>query len=275
MEFCVIDDKSREYFEPFIARRYEIELTDKNTIALGIYDDRGVLGAAILRKNHAVMEILSLEYINDLEAGECEKELIEIIKKQDWDVYRIEYIVGAEKTFFDDYDFAMLDIGFIPSEGNVKKYHATLKEIAQYQGETLKLFEKKKDVSEFKIGKNLTNHDIDSYNNIYPCNRYRRAADNEELSCFMFKDGEVAAGILARDLGDGTLEFQWMDARELAIQEVMKLIVFTTVNALKKYSPSCEVIICPFTSEVEGLVTRFGFKESPEHVETRIYSYYL
>ena len=91
----------------------------------------------------------------------------------------------------------------------------------------------------------------------------------------MFKGEEVVAGIMARDLGDGTLEFQWMDAKGLAIQEVMKLVVFTTVNALKKYPPSTEVIICPFTSEVEGLVTRFGFDESPEHVETRIYSYYL
>ena len=275
MEFCLIDDKCREFFEPFIAGRYERELNDRNNIALGIYDDRGALGAAILRKNHAVMEILTLDYTADLEAGECEKELAQLVERQDWGVYRIEYILGADKDFLDDYDFTMMDIGFIPSEGNVKKYHATLKDIALAQGDTLKLFEKKKDVSEFKIGKNLTKHDVDSYNNIYPYNRYHKAADNEELSCFMFKGEEVVAGIMARDLGDGTLEFQWMDAKGLAIQEVMKLVVFTTVNALKKYPPSTEVIICPFTSEVEGLVTRFGFDESPEHVETRIYSYYL
>lgn len=275
MKFCLIDPKNRKYFDDFIPGRYERELGDKSYLALGMFDERGPLGAVITRKNHAVMEIISLNYVEGLEDGECEAAFAEFAKDQDWDVYRLEYIVGAEKSFFDNYDFVMMEAGFVPAKGNVKKYHATLKHIAKAQEDTIKFFGKTKDVSEFKIGKELTKHDIDAYNHKYSCNKYYRDEDNEELSCFMFKEGEVVAGVSARDLGDGTLEFQWMNAKGIAIQEVMKLIVYTTVNAMRKCPASSDVIVCPFTREVEGLVTRFGFEEYPGNVETRIYSYYF
>ena len=275
MDFCLIDAENQKYFNAFIPGRMALEIKDRNCLTLGMFDERGPLGAVVFRKRNAVMEIFSLDYLNSLEPGECEKALVEFADKQNWDVYRLEYIVGGSREFFDDYDFVMLDAGFVPSRGNVKKFHATLGTAAKSQKEILSLFGKTKDVSEFKIGKSLTKHDIDSYNNLYPYNRYLRDENNEELSCFMFKKGEVVAGIIARDEGNGRLEFEWMDARGLAIQEVMKLIVFTTVNAIKKYPPETEVIICPFDREVEGLVGRFGFEESPGHIETRIYSYYL
>ncbi len=275
MKFCMIDPGNRKYFDRFIPERYDRERTDKNCLTLGMFDERGPLGAVIFRKNHAVMEVLSLYYVEGLEEGECERAIAEFADLQDWDVYRLEYIFGGSREFLEEYDFVMMEAGFVPSEGNVKKFHATLETIANAQGETIRLFDRIKDVSEIKIGKSLTNHDIDSYNNLYPYNRYYRDAENEELSTFMFKNGEVVAGILARDMGDGTLEFQWMDARCLTIQEVMKLIVYTTLNAIKKYPASSDVIICPFTREVEGLISRFGFKEYPGDIATRIYTYYL
>lgn len=275
MKFCMIDSDNRSAFDVFLMARYEQEFGNKDSLCLGMFDDRGPLGAVILRMNHAVIEIISLDYVEGLEDGECESAIAEFVKAQDWDVYRIEYIVGGKKSFFDDYDYVMMEVGFMPGRGNVRKYHATLKKIAMAQVDTFKLFGKTKDVSEFKIGKDLTRHDIDSYNRQYPSNRYYRDKDNEELSCFMFKNGKITAGVLARDLGDGSLEFQWMDAKHLAPQEVMKLIVYTTVNALGKYPTTADVIVCPFTREVEGLVSRFGFEEYPGDIETRIYTYYL
>ena len=80
MRFCLIDSKNRKYFDDFIPGRYERELGDKSYLTLGMFDERGPLGAVIMRKNHTVMEIISLNYVEGLEDGECEAAFVEFVK---------------------------------------------------------------------------------------------------------------------------------------------------------------------------------------------------
>ncbi len=160
-------------------------------------------------------------------------------------------------------------------EGDVRKFTTPLNEVAKTQGQSLKQYKDIKDDSEFILGKNLTRGQLDSYNNTYPYNKYFPNEKNSELSCFMIKDDLPIAGITMTETDDSKLEFQWMDARGLKPQLIMKLIFHTLINAMTKYPKGTEVIICPFTEEVKGLISKFGFDESPEKIRTRIYSYYL
>ena len=279
MKFCQITRENYSAFEPFIPDKLEHIRNDRRCLSLGFYEDKTPIGAVILYANNAVLEVRSLEHMPQIEDGICEKGLADFVTDQGWpNIYRIEYIVGGTEDFLNEYDFTMLEIGFIPMEGDVRKFSAPLYEIVKAQGQAVNAFKKtkdSKDIAEYILGKNLTKHQLDSYNNMYPYNRYYPDEKNDELSCFVVKDGEPVAGITMAETDEGKLEFQWMDARGLSPQDIMKLIFHTLVNALGKYPKGTEVIICPFTDEVKSLISKFGFAETPENIRTRIYSYYL
>lgn len=276
MKFCQITRDNYKAFKPFIPDKLDQIRNDRRCLSLGFYEDDQPMGAVVLFANNAVIEIRSLEHLSSVKDGVCEKEVATFVTNQNWQsIYRIEYIVGGTEEFLSEYDFTMLDIGFIPVEGDVRKFSAPLKDIITAQRETLNAYQKTKDNCEYILGKNLTKHQLDSYNNMYPYNRYFPNEKNEELSCFMLKDGLPVAGITMAETDDNKLEFQWLDARGQSPQAIMKLIFYTMVNALGKYPRGTEVIICPFTDEVKTLISKFGFSESPENIRTRIYSYYL
>ncbi len=276
MKFCQITRDNFKAFKPFIPERFDHIRNDKRCLSLGFFENESPVGAVILFANNAVLEVKSLEHTPEAEDGVCEKALAEFVTEQNWqNIYRIEYVVGGTEEFLDAYDFTMLDVGFIPSESDVRKFTAPLYEIIKAQGENLGAFKKAKDTSQYIFGKNLTKYQIDSYNNMYPYNRYYPDENNSELSCFMLKDNDPIAGIIMAETEDGKLEFQWMDARGRSPQEVMKFIFHTLVNALTKYPRGTEVVICLFTDEVKGLISKFGFEESKENIKTRVYSYYL
>lgn len=276
MKFCQITRENFKAFKPFIPDRFDRIRNDKRSLSLGFFENDSPIGAVILFANNAVLEVKSLEHTPDAEGGVCEKALADFVTEQNWqNIYRIEYVVGGTEDFLNAYDFTMLDVGFIPSESDVRKFTAPLYEIVKAQGENLGAFKKTRDTAEFVLGKNLTKHQLDSYNNLYPYNRYYPDESNSELSCFMLKDNEPVAGITMAETDEGKLEFQWMDARGRSPQEIMKLIFHTLVNALGKYPRGTEVIICPFTDEVKGLISKLGFRESEGNIMTRVYSYYL
>ena len=276
MKFCQITRENFKAFKPFIPDRFDHIRNDKRSLSLGFFENDSPIGAVILFANNAVLEVKSLEHIPDAEGGVCEKALADFVTEQNWqNIYRIEYVVGGTEDFLNAYDFTMLDVGFIPCESDVRKFTAPLYEIVKAQGENLGAFKKTRDTAEYVLGKNLTKHQLDSYNNLYPYNRYYPDESNSELSCFMLKDNEPVAGITMAETDEGKLEFQWMDARGRSPQEIMKLIFHTLVNALSKYPRGTEAIICPFTDEVKGLISKFGFQESEGNIKTRVYSYYL
>ncbi len=274
MKFCEINNSNKKYFEGYILRKYENLIKDPRSLTLGMHDNGEPLGVVIFYKNNDTLELRSLEYSGQLDIGECEQAIVEFANNQQWDFYRIEYSVGGTKDFLDNYDFTMLEIGFFPMKGDVRKFHATLMEIIYNQGKIIRKMKLKLDTKKYKLGKDLTKHELDSYNTLYPYNRYYPTELNSELSAFMMDHGEPVAGVIAT-MEDGVIEFEWMDARGLKPQTVMRLIMFVIQNAMNKCPADTEVIICPFLTEVTGLISRFGFKESPENIETRIYSYYL
>ncbi len=278
MKFCQITKNNFDAFKPFIPDKLSHIRNDKRCLSLGFYEDDTPMGAVILFANNAILEVRSLEHMDELQDGVCEKALADFVTGQNWqNIYRIEYIVGGTREFLEEYDFTMLDIGFIPSEGSVRKYSAPLYDIIKAQRDSLNAFKRSGEIDkgEYIIGKKLTRHQIDSYNNMYPYNRYFRDENNEQLSCFLIKNGEPVAGITMAENDDGKLEFQWMDARGQSPQTIMKLIFHTLVNAMNLYPRGTEVIICPFTEEVKSLISRFGFSEDEGDIRTRIYSYYL
>jgi hypothetical protein len=279
MKLCQITRENYSVFEPFIPDKLGHIRNDRRCLSLGFYEDKTPMGAVILLANNTVLEVRSLEHMPEVENGICEKELADFVVDQNWPgIYKIEYIVGGTEDFLKEYDFIMLDIGFFPMDSDVRKFSAPLYDIVKAQGQTVnsfKIAEGHREDSQYVLGKNLTKHQLDSYNNMYPYNRYYPDEKNKELSCFLIKNGEPVAGITIAEVDDGKLEFQWMDARGQTPQEIMKLLFHTLVNALEKYPRGTEVIICPFTEEVKSLISRFGFSETPENIRTRVYSYYL
>ena len=276
MKFCQITKSNLNAFAPFIPSSVDKIRNDKRCLSLGFFEDDTPLGAVVLFANNAILEVRSFDHTADIEDGVCEKALAEFVTDQNWkNIYRIEYVVGGTEEFLSEYDFTMLDIGYIPMEGDVRKYTAPLYEIVKVQGENISAFKKTRDVGTYILGKNLTRQQLDAYNNLYPYNRYYPDEKNGELSVFMLMDEMPIAGVFMTETDDRKLEFQWMDARGQSPQVIMKLIFHTLVNALSKYPKGTEVIICPFTDEVKKLISKFGFDESNENIRTRIYSYYL
>ncbi len=173
MKFCQITDSNIRAFEPFIPKKLDKVRRDRRCLSLGFYEDDVAIGAVVLFANNAILEVRSLEHLDSVEVGVCEKELASFVTEQNWqNIYRIEYVVGGTEEFFDEYDFTMLDIGFIPMEGDVRKFSAPLKDIVKAQGDSLGAYKKSKDLCQYITGKNMTKHQLDSYNNLYPYNRY-------------------------------------------------------------------------------------------------------
>ena len=276
MKLCKVTNDNFKAFSPFISPNASHIMKDRRSLSIGFFEDQSPLGAVVFFANNGILEVRSFDHLASIEDGECEKALAEFADKQQWpNIYRMEFIVAGTEDFLSEYDYTMLDIGFVPAEGDTRKFSSTLGDVYRSQKDSIELFKKNKKKHEFILGKNLTPHQVDSYNGLYPYNRYFPDIKNRELSCFMLKNNEPVAGILMEETSDGKLEFQWMSASGQSPQTIMKLIYFTLTNALSKYPEETEVIICPFTSEVKSLISKFGFSECPENIRTRIYSYYL
>ena len=276
MKFCEITSENYPAFRAFIPDKLEHIRKDNRSLTWGMFEDNTPMGAVVLFANNDVLEVRSLEYLDSIEEGVCEKELADFVQKQNWEsISKIEYVLGGAEEFLKEYDFTMLDIGFFPMMGDVRKFSASIEEILNHQKGSIEAYKKNKDGSDYVLGKNLTKHQLDSYNSMYQYNKYFPNDKNKELSCFRIRNGEPVAGITMAETDEGKIEFQWMDAKGMSPQEKMKLIFFSILNGISKYPKETEVIICPFTNEVESLISRFGFKEVPGNIRTRIYSYYL
>ncbi len=275
MNFCMINSDCEKDFMPFLPEKYQECQFDKNYYVLGFFDEHGPLGAAILYIKDSVLEIRSLEYSDTIDVGVPERALTDFIVSQKLDLYSIEYPIGGSKDFLEKYDFLMLDFGYSPSREDVSKYHASLKEISDSQGDTINKATKGKADHDFRLGSELTDKEISDYNSLYPNNKYYVSDNNKDYSCFFFHNDEIRAGVTLSKNSDGSLEFQWMNAEELPRPYIIKLLVFTAANAIKKCSPDTDVIICPFSEEVKLIMKRFGFHEDEGDIETRLYSYYL
>ncbi len=275
MNFCMINSDCEKDFLPFLPEKYRECPFDKNYYVLGIFDEEGPLGAAILYLKDSIMEIRSLEYSDTLKVGDAELALTDFIKNQKFDLYSISYPVGGTKEFLDNYDFLMLDLGYTPSKENVSKYRATLKEVSDSQRVTIDKTMEKEHGHDFKLGSELTKAEIKAYNNLFPNNKYYISDNNKDYSCFFFRNDEIKAGVTLSKTSDGSLEFQWMNAESLPRTYIIKLLVFTASNALSKCSPDTNVIICPFSDEVKTIMKKFGFHKDESRIETRLYSYYL
>ena len=275
MEICVIDKKTYRLYEPFLTVETKAAGISKNQIALGFYNSKMALGAAVLEVEDGICDILSLAYRDEIEEGDCEEALLMFILKQKWGLLRIQYVADGDEYRMDDYDYVMLSIGFCPSDGEVKRYHAQLGTIYDRQKDLIDQYRKKHPLKALKTGSQLSKDQIEAYNRRHTYVPYTGENASDKLSCFYVKDEGICGSILAAEDDNGVLEFQWMEADGLEELERLHMIFFVIVNAIDIYPDYAEVVICPYLSEVEEVLERFGFTEDSSGHVTRVYNYYV
>ena len=266
-----------DLFKQFIPEDYKAIYTDdmpKGEYLVGLYDEKMAIGAAVFTVSNGTAEILHLNYRSEVEAGECERALTDLILSMKFDIYRITYVCDMSEYEADIYDLIMLDVGYAPRKGEVTRYSTNLETVYNRQHATIDQFKKRHPMMGMTLGKDLTQDQIDYYNRSYPYARYSGRNRSDELSIFFVEDNIPIAAILIEDKGD-YLEFLWMEADDLENVDRMYMIFSVIVNALEKNEEDKKVVICPYLSEVAALMRRFGFTEDDDGHETRIYTYYL
>jgi hypothetical protein len=275
MKICLVDRKNYGLYEPFLNDETRLLGIRENQVALGFYDSRMALGAAVVEVSDGIADIISLAYRDSVEEGDCEEKLLDFLLNQNWNLFRIRYVADGDREEMDDYDSMMMSIGFIPSDGEVRRYHASLGTIYNSQKALIDKYRKRHPMKFMVKGGQLTKEQIANYNKNVPYAPYTGENGSDELSCFYLEEGRVFASIIAMEDDDGVLEFAWMDADEMTGIDRMNMIFFVIVNAIDSYGADTEVIICPYMSEVEEILGRFGFTEDEDSHETRIYTYYI
>ncbi len=275
MQFCKIDNTNKELFERFIPPRFMGIGKFADSLALGMYDDDSVIGAAIVSVYDGTAEIEYLTYRKDIAEGACEEALTNFLVKQPWKLWRIRYVADGDREDMDIYDFIMMWLGYAPSKGEVCRYSANLSVISKKQMRAFGAFLNRKNHLNILKGKELTEAQIAYYNDKFSYARYDRRPDNEELSCFLVQNNLPMAGIIAEEGEDGVLEFAWMDGGNESSNTIMEMIFTVIKNAMELYDVKTKVVICPYLQEVADMVSRFGFEEDEDGHETRIYTYYI
>jgi len=281
MKICQIKPDILPLYEVFLPEESTIlGLKRKNEVYLGFFDETGVHGAAVVRIEFGVAEIVSLRYEMSVEAGICEGLLTDILLqiKNQFDFARISYVAEGEEEELDEYDYVMLDLGYAPRHGDTYLYTATLREIVNTLGdETINYLSENADSLPFYRVGDVPKSMIEKFNSKFYENPYRAWEQDDQLSLIYIKNSEPLACIYCKKDEDGRIVFSWMNYdEEVGNLTRMKMIMALINNAIELSSLETEVVICPFMSEVETLIQRFGFKKPDDYqATTHIYTYYV
>jgi len=281
MKICQIKPDVFPLYKVFLPQESTIAgLGRRNEISLGFFDETGVHGAAVVRMEFGVAEIISLRYEIEVLPGVIEGLLTDTLLKlkNQFDLARISYVAEGEEKQLDEYDYVMLDLGYAPRRGETQLYTASLSEIMDSLGdETIKKLSTNADKNSFRRVGDVTKSMIEKFNDKFYENPYRSWEQDDQLSLICVKDNEPLACIYCNKDEDGRIVFSWMNYdEEVGNLTRMKMIMALINNAIELNSKETEVIICPFMSEVETLIQRFGFKKPDDYqATTRIYTYYI
>lgn len=279
MKVCRITKDILPLYEGYIPSRYRSMIDNKNYHIFGIYDRKEVRGAAVVQIVDGIAEILSLLYDADIIYGVCERRITNVILKMAaaYDVSRIRYIAEGAEEELQELDYEMYDIGYAAREGEVKLYKTTLGELLQTSKKYIELVEKKLDKQPIVSGEQLTKLQIKAYNDEHSNIPYSEELLDPRITLFRIKDGMPDACVMARQNDDGDIVFVWMTYEKNVSRKTLIFMFYAQmVYAKKIYSPDVNVIVCPFSEEVEILVSQLGFREViDEKTKTHIYTMYL
>lgn len=279
MKVCRITKDIYSLYEEFIPKKYENALNNASYNIWGIYDGDGVKGAAVVRLVDGVAEISSLLYREDIKPPVCEKLISDTIasKAKEYGIDRISYVAQGDEDYLEKLDFAMMDIGFFPREGDVKKYCTTLEKIIKTQERYINIVEKRHNDLAIVTGEELTKKQINAYNLGHSNIPYREDELDPRISLFLIEDDLPVASLFARESLAGELVFVWMSYKSHVSKTTLLLMLHVQMAYAKKYYPlDKKVVVCPFTEEVEILISAFGFEEDvDENTKIHIYSLYL
>ena len=277
MKICKINEKTFPAFERYIPDMYREVLKRKNFLVLGFFDENGAHGASICYFYDGMVEIESCIYDDDVEEGVCEMLTHEGILKQGKDIDEIVYVKQGTAEELEAFDYVMMNLEYLPRDGEVTRYEATLGEIMKSQEKTLEQFDRVGNADKYIRGDKLNAHQIAVFNNEFSDNPYIPSEVNPELCMFYMKNDIPAAGIYGVKKDENTLCLTWMNIEDDEAQmAVVGLIFSQLLNAVSLYPEDTKVIICPFMDEVVRFITKLGFKESEdEDKKTKIYTFYF
>lgn len=279
MKVCRITKDILPLYERYLPSRYRSMIDDKNYHIFGIYDRKEVRGAAVIQIVDGIAEILSLLYDDDIIYGVCERRITSMILKMAaaYDVSRIRYIAEGSEEELRELDYEMYDIGYAAREGEVKLYKTTLGELLQTSKKYIELVEKRLDKQPIVSGEQLTKLQIKAYNDEHSSIPYSDELLDSRITLFWIKDGMPNACVMARKNDNGDIVFVWMTYEKNVSRETLIFMFYAQmIHAKKYYSPDVNVIVCPFSEEVEILVSQLGFREvTDEKAKTHIYTMYL
>lgn len=279
MKVCRITKDILPFYERYVPTRYRSMIGNKNYHIWGIFDKKDVRGAAVMQIVDGIAEILSLLYDEDISYGTCEKLITDIILKKAsvYDLSRVRYIAEGTEDELRALDYAMYDIGYAAREGEVKLYKTTLGELLRISDKYIELVEKKLDKQSIVSGEQLTKRQISAYNEEHSNIPYSEELLDPRITLFLLKDDMPTACVMARQNDDGDIVFVWMTyEKNVSKKTLIFMFHAQMIYARKFYSPDTNVIVCPFSEEVEGLVSQLGFRENiDEKAETHIYTMYL
>lgn len=279
MKVCRITKDILPLYERYLPSRYRSMIDNKNYHIFGIYERKEVRGAAVIQIVDGIAEILSLLYDEDIIYGVCERRITSMILKMAaaYDVSRIRYIAEGSEEELRELDYEMYDIGYAAREGEVKLYKTTLGELLQTSKKYIELVEKRLDKQPIVSGEQLTKLQIKAYNDEHSNIPYSDELLDPRITLFWIKDGMPNACVMARQNEDGDIVFVWMTYEKNVSRETLIFMFYAQmIYAKKYYSPDVSVSVCPFSEEVEILVSQLGFREViDEKAKTHIYTMYL
>lgn len=278
MKICKVTSDIYPLYEPYIPQMYASAHKNRDYLVMGLYDETGQRGAAIINTQQDTAYIVSLLYDKDIEPGCCEKEIADVILSgfDKTGVAKVVYVHEGSVRELESFDYSMMEAGFFPMRGEVKRFSATL--LAIYDAQKKGIESTKKGISKMPIitGEHISDYQIKHYNQKHPDNPFRKAETDPRICLFYLKENLPVAGVFARESEDHHLVMTWMDYDprvEVIIR--LRLIHALILYAMKYYPPDTKVIVCPFNNEVAALVNKFGFEPDRENaIQTHIYTKY-
>ena len=279
MQICRITEDILELYRPFIADGYLGRFNDGFTGFYGFFDDINVHGAAILEVRYGVAEIVDINYADDIEEGIFEKMFTELLVKnaKKLNIYRIVSSSCGDEDYLENRDYVMMNIGYMPREGDVSYYEARLSDVGEALKNSAHGLSHDRSFSNMLTAGQLEEHTLAAFNRKYFDTPYNRNEYAENLSIFYVREDEALAAIYAKKCDDGHLTVEWMNCDdEVTVVTRIYMMVAMYQNAEKLYPPDTRVVVCPFLEEVFSLVETLGFKKrSLKNMNMRIYTYYI
>lgn len=278
MKICKVNSETYSLYEPYIPQMYASAHTDRSYLVLGLYDETGSRGAAVINAQQDTAYIVSLLYDKDIAPGLCEKEIADVIfaYSQKTGIAKVVYVHEGSENELETFDYSMMEAGFFSMKGEVKRFSSTLSKI--YEAQKKGIESTKKIISKMPIitGENITNYQIKQYNKKHPDNPFKKTETDPRICLFYLKNGLPAAGVFARESEDKNLVMTWMDYdRSVNIIIRLRLVHALILYAMKYYPADTKVIVCPFNREVAALINKFGFEPDRENaLLTHIYTRY-